>query len=112
VQNWWPLAGTHSTPVVNQMNLQYFLYRMLPNAWQVGFAPNFLVDWRAAGRNQVTFPLGLGVGKTFRIGELPIQASLEFQWMAWHPDEFGQRFNIRFVFKPVVPALIKKPIFD
>jgi hypothetical protein len=32
--------------------------------------------------------------------------------MAWHPDEFGQRFNIRFVFKPVVPALIKKPIFD
>ncbi len=112
VQNWWSLAGGHSTPVVNQMNLQYFLYRMLPNAWQVGFAPNVLVDWRADGRNQVTFPLGLGVGKTFRIGGLPIQTSLEFQWMAWHPDDFGQRFNIRFVFKPVVPALVKKPIFD
>jgi hypothetical protein len=112
VQNWWSLAGGYSTPVVNQMNLQYFLFRMLPNAWQVGFAPNILVDWRADGRNQVTFPLGLGVGKTFRIGGLPIQTSLECQWMAWHPDDFGQRFNIRFVFKPVVPALIKKPIFD
>lgn len=113
VQNWWSVAGGHSTPVVNQMNLQYFLYRMLPHAWQVGFAPNVLVNWRADGRNQVTFPLGLGVGKTFKLGSLPpIQTSLEFQWMVWHPDDFGQRFNLRFVFKPVVPALIKKPIFD
>ena len=71
LQNWWSLAGDHSTPVVNQMNLQYFLFRMLPNAWQVGFAPNILVDWRADGSNQVTFPLGLGVGKTFRIDGVP-----------------------------------------
>jgi hypothetical protein len=32
--------------------------------------------------------------------------------MAWHPDEFGQRFNLRFVSKPVLPALVKNPIFD
>ena len=30
----------------NRLNLQYFLYRLLPNAWQVGFAPDVLVDWR------------------------------------------------------------------
>jgi len=113
VQNWWSLAGNNSKPAVNQMNLQYFLYRMLPDAWQVGFAPNVLVNWRADGKNQVTFPIGLGAGKTFKLGALPpIQTSLEFQWMAWHPDEFGQRFNLRFVFKPVVPAMVTKPIFD
>lgn len=39
VQNWWSLAGHNAKPVVSQMNLQYFLYRMLPDAWQVGFAP-------------------------------------------------------------------------
>jgi hypothetical protein len=113
VQNWWSLAGNNSKPAVNQMNLQYFLYRMLPDAWQVGFAPNVLVNWRADGKNQVTFPIGLGAGKTFKIGALPpIQTTLEFQWMAWHPDEFGQRFNLRFVFKPVVPALVTKPILE
>ena len=113
VQNWWSLAGSRAKPVVNQMNLQYFLYRMLPDAWQVGFAPNVLVDWRAEGKNQVTFPLGLGVGKTFKLAGLPpIQTSLEFQWMAWHPADFGQRYNVRFVFKPVMPALVKKPLFD
>jgi hypothetical protein len=28
------------------------------------------------------------------------------------PDDFGQRFNIRFNFIPVLPNLIKKPIFE
>jgi len=32
--------------------------------------------------------------------------------MAAHPDDFGQRFNIRFTFKPVIPNLVKKPILE
>jgi hypothetical protein len=43
---------------------------------------------------------------------VPIQSTLEFQWMPVHPDDFGQRFNIRFVFKPVLPNLVKKPLFE
>ena len=49
------------------MNLQYSLYRMLPDAWQVGFAPNVLVNWRADGKNQLTFPIGLGVESDARL---------------------------------------------
>jgi hypothetical protein len=69
---------------------------------------------RHIGGNSLTFPLGIGVGKTFRIhlGLPPISTALEFQWMAAHPDDFGQRFNIRFTFKPVLPNLVKKPIFE
>jgi hypothetical protein len=98
--------------VTSQTNIQYFLFRMLPGAWQVGFTPNILINWRADGRNQVTFPLGLGVGRTFKLGGVPIQSTLEFQWMPVHPDDFGQCFNIRFVFKPVLPSLVKKPLFE
>jgi hypothetical protein len=113
-QNWWSIAGTHQTPVTNQMNLQYALVRMLPGAWQIQMTPNILIDWRGKAGNQVTFPIGIGVGKTFRInpGLPPISTALEFQYMPVHPDEFGQRFNIRFVFKPVLPNLVKKPIFE
>jgi hypothetical protein len=32
--------------------------------------------------------------------------------MPVHPEDFGQRFNIRFVFKPVLPSMVKKPIFE
>jgi hypothetical protein len=114
IQNWWSVAGTRATPVTNQMNLQYFLVRMLPGAWQISMTPNVLVNWRAKGGNQLTFPLGIGVGKTFRIGPglPPISTALEFQWMPVYPDDFGQRFNIRFTFKPVLPNLVKKPIFE
>jgi hypothetical protein len=77
-------------------------------------AANILIDWRAEGKNQVTFPLGIGVGRTFKINPSlpPIQMSLEFQWMPVYPESFGQRFNIRYVFKPVLPSLIKKPLFQ
>jgi hypothetical protein len=113
-QNWWSIAGTHQTPVTNQMNLQYALVRMLPGAWQIQMTPNILIDWRGKAGNQVTFPIGIGVGKTFRLSPdlPPISTALEFQYMPVHPDGFGQRFNIRFVFKPVLPNLVKKPIFE
>ena len=111
-QHWWSMAGSPTTPVTSQTNIQYFLARLLPGAWQISMSPNILIDWRADGRNQVTFPLGLGVGRTFRLGGVPILSLLEFQWMPVHPDDFGQRFNIRFNFIPVLPSLIKKPIFE
>ena len=113
-QHWWSLSGTPRKPPTNQTNIQYFLYRMLPDGWQVGFAPNILIDWHAEGKNRLTFPLGIGVGRTFKINPSlpPIQMSLEFQWMPVYPESFGQRFNIRYVFKPVLPSLIKKPLFQ
>jgi len=111
-QHWWSMAGSPINPVTSQTNLQYLLARLLPGAWQISMSPNILIDWRADGRNQVTFPLGLGVGRTFRLGGVPILSLLEFQWMPVHPDDFGQRFNIRFNFIPVLPSLIKKPIFE
>ena len=44
-------------------------------------------------------------------GMPPISMALGFQWMPVYPEDFGQRFNIRFTFKPVLPNLVKKPIF-
>ena len=72
-QHWWSVAGSRATPVTSQTNIQYFLARMLPGAWQISLTPNILIDWRADGRNQVTFPIGLGFGRTFRLGGVPVQ---------------------------------------
>jgi len=113
-QHWWSISGTPRKPPTNQTNIQYFLFRMLPDGWQVGFTPNILIDWRAARKNRLTFPLGIGVGRTFKISPNlpPIQMTLEFQWMPVYPEDYGQRFNIRYVFKPVLPSLVKKPLFE
>ncbi len=110
-QQWWSVAGDDDRPDVSQANIQYFLYRFLPNAWNVGMSPNVLINWKADDGDKVTFPVGLAVGKTVKVGKLPVGLSLQGQWMPWHPDDFGQRWNIQLVIKPVIPSLIKGPVF-
>lgn len=108
-QQWWSYAG--EGPSVSQANIQYFAFLFLPNAWQVGTAPNILINWKADNDNKLTFPVGLQVGKTVRLGKLPVNFALEGQWMPAHPDTLSQRWNIQLVIKPVIPSLIPGTLF-
>src|SRR3990172_11729704 len=110
-QQLWSYAGDDSRPDTSQANIQYAIFRFFPGAWQVGAAPNILINWRAEDKNKVTFPVGLGVGKTVKFGKLPVNFQLQGQWMPWHPDDFGQRWNIQLVIKPVIPSLIPGTLF-
>ena len=110
-QHWWSFAGNDDRKSTSQTNIQYFIWRLFPGQWQVGTAPNILIDWKADDDNKLTLPVGLGVGKLFKIGGLPIKFILEGQYAAIHPDDFGQEWNIRFTVTPVLPSLIKSPIF-
>jgi hypothetical protein len=113
-QHWWSVSGSPRRPPTSQTNIQYVLYRFFHSpsgTWQVGFQPNITINWRAKPGNEVTFPIGIGVGKTVKFGKAPVQMILEFDWAPWRPDDFGQVFNIRLQVKPVIPSLIKKPIF-
>jgi len=111
-QHWWSYAGNGDRKSTSQTNIQYFIWRLLPGQWQIGTAPNILIDWKADGGQKLTLPVGLGVGKLFKIGGLPIKFILEGQYALIHPDDFGQGWNVRFTITPVLPALIKNPIFD
>jgi len=111
-QHWWSYAGNDARKSTSQTNIQYFIWRIFPGQWQVGTGPNILIDWKADDDNKLTLPVGLGVGKLFKFGGLPIKLILEGQYAVIHPDDFGQEWNIRFTVVPVLPSLIKNPIFD
>ena len=111
-QHWWSFAGNGDRQSTSQTNIQYFIWRLLPDQWQIGMAPNITIDWKADDDNKLTLPVGLGVGKLFKIGGLPVKFILEAHYAVIHPDDFGQGWNIRFTVTPVLPALIKDPIFD
>ena len=110
-QHWWSFAGNDDRKSTSQTNIQYFIWRLFPGQWQIGTAPNILIDWKADDDNKLTLPVGLGVGKLLKIGGLPIKFILEGQYAVIHPDDFGQRWNIRFTVTPVLPSLIKSPLF-
>jgi len=112
VQQWWSYAGDGDRQGVSQMALQYFLYRFLPNRWQVGLgSPIINANWKAPSGDKWTLPLGLGVAKTILIGRMPFQIQAEFSYAVVHPDTYGQRWNFRISLKPVIPALIQQPLF-
>lgn len=110
-QQWWSVAGDDSRLDTSQANIQYFILRFLPKAWSVGMSPNVLIDWKADDDNKATFPIGASIGKTVKVGKLPINFGIQGQWMAWHPDDFGQRWNIQLTIKPVIPSLIPGTLF-
>jgi hypothetical protein len=111
-QHWWSFAGNDDRKSTSQTNIQYFIWRLLPDQWQIGTAPNIQIDWKADDDDKLTLPVGLGMGKLFKIGGLPIKFILEGQYAVISPDDFGQEWNIRFTVTPVLPSLIKDPIFD
>jgi len=76
-QQWWSFAGNDDRDETSSLSAQYFIWRILPNAWQVGMAPLASVDWTAESGNQVTLPVGLGVGKTIKIGNMPLKIIME-----------------------------------
>jgi hypothetical protein len=55
--------------------------------------------------------VGLGIGKLVKIGPLPVKFTVEVDYMAIHPDDFGQHWGVRFQIIPVLPALFKDTLF-
>lgn len=99
-----------STPDVNQMSLLYFFNYKLPEAWQIGFNPTISYDDKAPSDNKWNVPVGLYVGRTVRLGRLPVNLKLGGEYSVVSEDLFGQRFQFRFQITPVIPSLVKSPI--
>jgi len=104
-QQWWSFAGDGHRRSVSQMNLQYFLYYAPTPNWDIGMSPNMFVNWNAPSGNELTFPVGLGVHRTFNIGKLPVSIGIEAYYSAIHPNDLpGSRWGFRLYLMPLVPA--------
>jgi hypothetical protein len=78
-QNIWSFAGPSGkkNPDVNQLLAQPFINYNLPKGWYLTVSPIITADWKAAGPDQWTVPLGGGVGKIFKIGKLPFNGTIQ-----------------------------------
>jgi len=90
--------------------LYAFTYN-LANAWQVGTNPTITCNDRASSGNKWNVPVGLFVGKTIKIGKVPVNIKVGLEYSVVSENDFGKRTAIRFQITPVIPGLIKNPIF-
>src|SRR5215510_3713514 len=113
INNQWSVAGWTSGHV-NQMLLQPFINYNLPNHWYLVSAPILTANWAAPKAGDVwTAPLGGGVGKLFRLGEilplegheiakLPINTQVQAFGNIARPED-GAKWQLRFQFEFLFP---------
>ncbi|HTY17890.1 MAG TPA: hypothetical protein VMH82_09200 [Myxococcota bacterium] len=112
-QQWWSFAGSGRRPPASQLKVQYFLTWFLQDGWSIGMSPNVTVNWKASEGQRLTFPVGLGVGKTVRFGGgHDVKLALQVQYMPIRPDDFGQQLNVQLSITPVIPFRVKHPVLD
>jgi hypothetical protein len=100
-----------NTPDASYLNMIYTFFYNLPNAWQVGTNPTVSYDQAAPSGNKWNFPLGLTVSKTTKVGDVPVKFQLGLEYSVVSPDAFGQVAQIKLNIIPVIPSLVKEPIF-
>ena len=93
------------------VNLLYFMSYNLPNAWQIGFSPIVTYDRRARSGNKWNVPVGVTVSKAARLGGMISKFELGFEYSVVREDAFGQRALVKLSVIPVIPSLIRKPLF-
>ena len=108
-QYWWSYAG--GNPTTSHGSLLYFFFYNLPNAWQIGTNPTATYDDEASSNNKWSVPVGLTLAKTTRIGRLPVKFQFGAEYFVVNQEDYGPRFQLKFNIIPVIPALIKEPVF-
>ena len=86
--NIWSFSGDGGR-TVNTMLVQPFVNVNLANGWYLASSPILTADWTAPHGKGWTIPIGGGIGRLFRLGSQPFNASLQGFWNAARPEVQG-----------------------
>jgi hypothetical protein len=92
--NIWSVAGDGDRANVSQFLFQPFVNYNLADGWYLVTAPIITANWMADSGNQWTIPIGGGFGRIFKVGNQPLNTSLQGYWYAEKPTG-GADWTIR-----------------
>lgn len=97
-QHWWGICddGTNDVTMANHTDIQYFVVRHLPNAWQIRTSPHITYDWTKSSKDALTFPIALGFGKMVKLGKMPVMLMAEYQKSIIKPETVGNDYTLMF----------------
>jgi len=98
----WREKDGKDTPDANMTTVQAYFSYALGNGWQLISNPVISYDWEADSGNKLTLPLGAGVAKTTRIGNMPLRMSAELYNYIESPDRFGPEWLFEFTVTPIL----------
>jgi hypothetical protein len=109
----WNVASADQgdKPDTHKGTLLYSFQYALGDGWQVGTNPTISYNHKASSGNEWNVPIGAFIGRTIKIGKQPVNIKLGVEYSVVSPDDFGQQAAIRLQVTPIIPGLIKKPLF-
>lgn len=101
-QNVWSVAGEDVRMDVNRLLAQYFINFNLEHGWYLTSSPIITADWKTTSGSRWVVPVGGGVGKIFRLNDIPIDAQFQAFRNVEKPTGGGD-WGIRLEFKLLFP---------
>ncbi len=102
ISNQWSIAGWGKKDV-NRMLFQPFVNYNIGQGWYLTASPVVTANWEAHSGDQWTVPVGAGVGKLFKLGPLPVNASLAAYYNAEKP-RFASDWQLRLQVQLLLPG--------
>jgi len=96
------VSGVGYRKDVNQMLIQSFINYNFPRGWYLTSSPIITANWKAAGSQQWTVPVGAGGGRAFRVGKQALNVSMQAFSNVEHPREAGN-WTLRTQFQLLFP---------
>ncbi len=97
----WSFTGDES---VDLFTWQPFVNYNLDDGWYLTTSPVVTANWKADNDNTWTVPVGGGVGRVFRLGQLPpMNVSLAGFYNVEKPDNVGPDWSLRFTVQLLFP---------
>ena len=100
VNQQWSYAGWGDQDV-SALLIQPFINYNLPHGWYLNSVPIMTANWKANSDDRWTVPIGGGVGKVQKIGQLPVNSQLGAYGNVVKPDngpDWQLRFQVQFMF--------------
>ena len=100
-QNTWSFAGQSDRVDVNAFYTNAFIVRQIAKGWYLNTAPIITANWNAESGQEWMVPIGVGAGRVFRMGKLPVNVQMGYYNYVVAPDngpDWQLRAQVNFMF--------------
>jgi len=101
ISNVWDVSAETGNEI-NLFTWQYFINYNFPSGWYLTSAPIITANWEASSGNKWTIPFGGGFGKIFKIGNRPVNLTVQYYKNVETPD-VGADSQFRLAFTLLYP---------
>ena len=80
---------------IDFLQMQPFVNYNMGDGWFLTSVPFITAKWKENSNNRWTVPIGGGVGKGFKINDIPVSATVQAYYNVISPDTIGEDWQLR-----------------